>query len=311
MPYSSGHLDVGGGHQIYMEQSGNAEGIPVVFIHGGPGGGTNSMQRRFFDPKRYRIILFDQRGCGKSRPHAELKDNTTAHLIADMEAIRTALDIDHWLLFGGSWGSTLALLYAEAHPERVTGLILRGIFLGRQSELDWFYGHGTSAIFPDRWADFIAPIPEHERGDMIMAYYKRLTAPEYDDQSLDFARAWSVWEGSTVTLEPGALETSGSIDPHFARAFARIEAHYFINKCFLTRDNQILDDIHRIAHLPAVIVQGRYDAICPPLSAWELADAMPSAQLKIVPVAGHSAFEAPIRHELLCATDAFAVRARG
>jgi len=293
-----------------MEQSGNPDGIPVVFVHGGPGGGTNPMQRRFFDPRVYRIILFDQRGCGKSKPHASLLHNTTQDLINDMEAIRVALDIDNWLLFGGSWGSTLALLYAEANPDRVNGLILRGIFLGRQQELDWFYGYGTKAIFPDRWAEFVAPIPEAERGDMIAAYYKRLTDPQYGQRSLDYARAWSSWEGSTVTLEASPSDTSGSMDPHFARAFARIEAHYFVHRCFLARDNQILEDSDKIRHIPTVIVQGRYDAICPPISAWELARALPAAQLKLVPIAGHSAFEAPIRHELLCATDAFAVKTR-
>lgn len=303
-------MDTGDGHKIYVEQSGNRDGIPVLFVHGGPGGGTNAVQRRFFDPAKYWIILFDQRGCGNSKPHASLDNNTTQHLLNDMEMIRRDLGIKRWILFGGSWGSTLSLLYAEAYPNHVSGLILRGIFLGRKQELDWFYGGGTKAIFPDGWEDFVRLIPKAERGDLIKAYHKRLTDPAYESQWVDFARVWSAWEGGTVTLFPSESGGQASIDPVFALAFARIEAHYFAHNCFLRNDNQILADAHRITHIPITIVQGRYDSICPPISAWELSKALPNASLRIVPVAGHSAFEPNIRHELIFATDDFSTRDR-
>ncbi|NVJ97727.1 MAG: prolyl aminopeptidase [Alphaproteobacteria bacterium] len=303
-PYKSEKLPVSGGHEIYVEQSGNPAGVPIVFVHGGPGGGTSPIQRRFFNPAKYRIILFDQRGCGRSRPHASLDDNTSWDLVADMEAIRTHLGIQQWLLFGGSWGSTLSLLYAQAHPQHVKGLILRGIFLSRQRELDWFYQDGTRSIFPEAWARFADMVPEEEQSDLITAYHKRLTDPQFDDERLAFAKEWSLWEGSTVTLVPDDEQRAHSVDPVFALAFARIEAHYFKNKCWLRSDAQILEDAHKLRGIPVTIVQGRYDAICPPTSAWELAQAIPWATLKMVPVAGHSAFEPAIQHELICATDA-------
>ena len=299
------YLEVGDGHQIYVEQSGNPGGIPVVFVHGGPGGGTSPIQRRFFDPSRYHIILFDQRGCGKSMPHASLSENTTWDLVADMEYIREFLSLDAWLLFGGSWGSTLALLYAQKYPQRSLGLILRGIFLMQQRELDWFYGHGTSTIFPEAWQRFILALPEEERHQPIDAYYRRLTETQYQDVRLEFAKEWSLWEGSTVTLIPDDAQHLHTMDPSFALAFARIETHYFYHGGFLEQDDQILRDAAKLVDIPTTIVQGRYDAICPPRSAWELSKALPWADLRMVPVAGHSAFEPAIRHELITATDAF------
>ena len=303
-PYSVQHLAVDGGHQIYVEQSGNPNGIPILFVHGGPGGGTSGIQRRFFNPKKFRIILFDQRGCGKSRPHASLENNTSWDLVADMEAIRKHLGVSKWSLFGGSWGSTLALLYAQQHPAHVDSLVLRGIFLMRERELDWFYQNGTRSIFPEAWDRFEKIIPEAERGDMISAYYKRLTQSEYTEEQLLYAKEWSLWEGSTVTLKPDHEQRSHSIDPVFALAFARIEAHYFKHRGWLEADDQLLRDAGKLINIPTTIVQGRYDAICPPISAWDLSKAMPWAKLKIVPVAGHSAFEPAIQHELICATDA-------
>ncbi|MBL4837241.1 MAG: prolyl aminopeptidase [Kordiimonadaceae bacterium] len=303
-PYASDNLTVDGGHRIYVEQSGNPDGKPIVFIHGGPGGGTSSIQRRFFNPQKYRIILFDQRGCGRSRPHASLENNTTQDIIADIEVIRKAFKIKQWDLFGGSWGSTLSLLYAQTYPKTVSRLILRGIFLLRQSEVDWFYKNGTRAIFPESWARFKGAIPADEQDDLITAYYNRLTKPEYERDRLHFAQEWSLWEGSTVTLEPDADQRAYSVDPVFATAFARIEAHYFKHGGFLEHDNQILANVDKLLDIPTTIIQGRYDAICPPVSAWDLAQAMPWATLKIVPVAGHSAFEPAIQHELICATDA-------
>lgn len=304
-PYSAEHLDVGDGHEIYVEQSGNKDGIPVIFIHGGPGGGTSPLQRRFFDPEKYRIILFDQRGCGRSRPHASVDHNTTWHLIGDMERIRKYLSIDKWVLFGGSWGSTLALLYAEQHSDRTSAIVLRGVFLMMQSELNWFYGHGTSAIFPEAYERFIEIIPENERGDIIKAYCERLMGDDPEVQ-LEAAQRWSVWEGNAVTLVPDDMQLRQSAAPDFALAFARIEAHYFLNNGFLEQDDQILANAHKIQHIPTTIIQGRYDAICPPRSAWELKKALPSATLKIIPVAGHSAFEADIVHELVTAMDKLA-----
>lgn len=291
-------------HRIYVEQSGNPNGLPVLFVHGGPGGGSSAIQRRFFNPNKYRIILFDQRGCGQSKPHASLKNNTSEHLVGDMEQIRRHLDVEKWILFGGSWGSTLSLLYAEAFPAKVHSLILRGIFLMRQRELDWFYRDGTGRIFPESWSRFTGLVPEDERGDIIKAYYRRLTEPEFEETRLRFAKEWSLWEGSTVTLVPDEEQRAHSVDPVFALAFARIEAHYFHNKGFLKTDNQILSDAGKLVGIPTTIIQGRYDSICPPISAWELSKAMPWAKLKMVAVAGHSAFEPAIQHELICATDA-------
>ncbi|GEQ99572.1 proline iminopeptidase [Iodidimonas gelatinilytica] len=301
----SDYLDVGDGHQLYYELSGNPDGRPVVFLHGGPGGGTSPVQRRFFDPKRYRIILFDQRGCGRSRPFASLDANTSQHLVADMERLRRHLKIDRWHVFGGSWGSTLALLYAQSYPERVTALILRGIFLMRQRELDWFYKSGTNALFPSEWQDFLAPIPLEERGDIIEAYYRRLTEPN-EAERIQAAKAWSRWESSCVTLVPDEQQIRQSDNAQFALAFARIECHYFKHRGFLEHDDQILRHADRLRHIPTILVQGRYDAICPPISAWELKRALPDATLRLVPVAGHSAFEPAIVHELVTATDRLA-----
>jgi proline iminopeptidase len=293
-------------HEIYVEESGNPNGKPVLFVHGGPGGGTEAKQRRFFDPSKYRIVLFDQRGCGKSTPHASLVDNTTAHLVSDMEKIREHLAIERWQVFGGSWGSTLALAYAQAHPTRVTELVLRGIFLLRKQEIDWFYQHGCNALFPDAWEDFVAPIPMAERSDMVSAYYKRLTSTDAKVRS-EAARAWSVWEGRTSCLMPNEGLVSRMAGDSFAEAFARIECHFFTHGGFLESDAALLDNVVKIRHIPTVIVQGRYDVVCPMQSAWALHRAFPEAELRIVKDAGHSAFEAGITHELITATDGFAV----
>lgn len=305
-PYRTGFLRVSDVHEIYYEESGNPHGKPAVFLHGGPGGGTDAKMRGFFDPKRYRIVLFDQRGCGQSRPHASLQDNTTWHLVADMERLREELGIEKWLVFGGSWGSTLALAYAETHPERVTELVLRGIFLLRRWEIEWFYQNpgGAAALYPDLWERYIEPIPQDERADMVGAYYKRLTS---NDPGVlgEAAKAWSVWEGATSFLR---LNTDyvAKFQDEYAAAFARIECHYFINKAFFQTDNQLIENVGRIRHIPTVIVQGRYDVVCPMKSAWDLHRAWPEADLRIVPDAGHSAFEPGNTHELISATDRFA-----
>lgn len=305
-PYDCFYLDVGDGHSLYVEQSGNPTGYPVVFVHGGPGGGSSPVQRRFFNPELYRIILFDQRGCGRSLPHACLKENTSRHLVEDMEYIRQHLSIEKWGLFGGSWGSTLALLYAIHYPEHVFELILRGIFLMQQYELNWFYQDGTNSLFPEAYEDFQALIPREEQGDLIKAYYQRLTGDLSLEEKIPFAQAWSLWEGSTVTLIPDHMQKSHAIDPDFAYAFSRIEAHYFYHKGFLDRDDYILHHIDRIRQIRCVIVQGRYDAICPPRSAWKLKKALPRSKLILVPVAGHSAFEPAVQHQLLLACDQMA-----
>lgn len=300
----TGWLRVSDLHEIFYEESGNPDGKPVLFVHGGPGGGCDPKMRRFFDPKAYRIILFDQRGCGKSRPHAELTDNTTWRLVEDMEALREHLRIDRWQIFGGSWGSTLALAYAQTHPQRVSELVLRGIFMLRESELRWFYQEGTSNIFPDAWEHYLAPIPPEERGDMITAYYKRLTSKD-SSVRLQAARAWSVWEAATSFLIQDALHISRAGEDRFAEAFARIECHYFVNKGFFTSDNQLLAGVNAIRHIPGVIIQGRYDVVCPMISAWELHRAWPEAAFHIVPDAGHSSMEAGIVDQLVRATDQF------
>ena len=304
-PFDSGHLQVSPLHEIYYEQCGNPQGQPVVFLHGGPGGGGDTTPRRFFDPARYRIVLLDQRGCGRSRPHAELEGNTTWDLVADIEALRERLGIEQWMAFGGSWGSALALLYAQAHPERVSALVLRGIFLLRPAELRWFYAQGASAVFPDYWEDFVAPIPPDERGDLLKAYHGRINGPD-PEAALAAARAWSIWEGRTSFLRPAEGIEARFGRAEFALAFARIETHYFVNGGFLETPDQILRDMHRIRHIPGVIVQGRYDMVCPVTSAWDLHRAWPESDLKIVPDAGHSAFEPGIVHELVSATDRFA-----
>jgi proline iminopeptidase len=306
-PYRTGYLQVSPEHSIYFEESGNPAGKPAVFLHGGPGGGTSPRQRRFFDPARYRIVLFDQRGCGKSRPHASLHDNTTWHLVADIEALRKHLGIASWLVFGGSWGSTLGLAYAEKHPDHVTALVLRGIFLLRRWELEWFYQRGASLFFPEAFHAYLAPIPPAERGDLIAAYHKRLVS-ENATVRQEAARAWSVWEASTAHLLQDKEYIASCAGDEFSLAFARIECHYFVNGGFLERENQLIEDVVKIQKLPAVIVQGRYDVICPAQSAWELARAWPEADLRIVPDAGHAAFEPGIVQELVAATDRFVSR---
>jgi proline iminopeptidase len=302
-PYASEWLAVDG-HEIYLEQSGHPAGIPAVFLHGGPGAGCDPIHRRFFDPARYRIILFDQRGAGRSRPHADLTHNTTWHLVADLELIRQRLGIERWLVFGGSWGSTLALAYAQTHPERVMALVVRGVFLCRPAEIAWFYQEGASWVFPDYWRDFLAPIPPEERGDLIGAYHRRLTG-DNEIARLAAAKAWSVWEGRTSTLLTNPAVQNHFAGAHFALALARIECHYFVHQSFLAPD-QLLRDAHRLHGIPGIIVQGRYDLICPMRSAWELHQAWPDSELVVVPDAGHSAFEPGIRSALVAATDHFA-----
>ncbi len=305
-PYRQGHLRVSEVHEIYYEESGNPRGKPAVFLHGGPGAGTDARMRGFFDPKRYRIVLFDQRGCGKSRPHASLIDNTTWHLVEDIERLREHLGIAKWLVFGGSWGSTLALAYAETHPQRVTELVLRGIFLLRRWELEWFYQSpgGAAALYPDLWEHYVEPIPLSERSDMMHAYYTRLTS-EDPGELASAARAWSIWEGATSFLRMNPGYVSKFDQDAYASAFARIECHYFVNGGFLRSDNQLIEEVGRIRHIPGVIVQGRYDVVCPMKSAWDLHRAWPEAALHISADAGHSAFEPSNLHELIRATDRF------
>jgi len=303
-PYATHRLPVGGGHELYVEECGNPKGVPAVFVHGGPGGGCNADSRRFFDPRRYRIVLFDQRGCGRSRPHASLDHNTSQDLVADMELIRARLGIDKWLVFGGSWGSTLALLYAETHPAQVLALVLRGIFLATKSELDWFYRGGISHIFPDHFADFVAPIPVPERGDLVRAYHKRLTDKDPDVQRRA-AETWSMFEARCSTLLPSESLVNYFTEPDVAIAVSRIECHYFIHDCFLEKD-QLVRDVERVRGIPAAIIQGRYDVVCPPSAAWRLKQAWPEADLRFIPDAGHSASEPSTRSALVEATDRFA-----
>ena len=307
-PYDSGQLAVDERHTLYYEQCGNPQGKPVVFLHGGPGGGAGPSSRRFFDPEHYRIVLFDQRGCGRSTPHADLVDNTTWHLVDDIERLRTHLAIERWQVFGGSWGSTLALAYAQSHPARVTELVLRGIFMLRRAEMLWFYQQGASALFPDVFEAYRDHIPMGERGDLISAYYRRLTS---DDETvrLEAARHWSGWEGATSYLKPSRDYMNTTTASRFALAFARIECHYFVHGGFFERDDQLLRNIDVIRDIPTVIVHGRYDVVCPLANAWDLHRAWPQADLRITPDAGHSAFEPGNRHALLEATDAFRGRA--
>lgn len=302
-PYASGMLDTGNIHRLYWETSGSPDGIPVLFVHGGPGSGTSPTQRRFFDPSRYRIVLFDQRGCGRSTPHGELADNTTPHLIADMEALRRELGIERWLVFGGSWGSTLALAYAEAHPDRCSGLVLRGIFLCRKSEIDWFLD-GIRAFFPEAQRQLAEFIPKSERGDLLAAYHRRLLDPDPAVHQ-PAAHRWATFEASCSTLRPNPELIAAFGSDKTALSLSRIEAHYFVNNIFLP-DNSLLANIDRIRAIPAIIVQGRYDAVCPIVSADELARAWPEARYVIVPDAGHSAFEPDVCRELVAACDQFA-----
>jgi proline iminopeptidase len=304
-PYRTYTLPVSDLHTIYIEECGNPEGKPVVFLHGGPGGGIHPSYRQYFDPQRWRVVLFEQRGCGRSTPHAELRDNTTWDLVNDIETLRHHLGIEQWTVFGGSWGSTLALTYSQAHPDRCAGLILRGIFMLRQKEIRWFYQEGASFLFPDAWQAYLAPIPESDRHDLLTAYYQRLTS---DDEAvrLEAARAWSIWEASTSKLIQDKNLMAQFGDPHFAAAFARIECHYFVNGGFFESDDNLLQHIDRIRSIPAVIVQGRYDVVCPMMSAWELHQAWPEAEFIVIPDAGHSMTEPGIRTALLDASDRFA-----
>ena len=304
-PFDSGMLKVDERHTLYYEQCGNPIGKPVVILHGGPGAGCSAKMRRFHDPEKYRIVLFDQRGSGRSTPHADLIDNTTPHLVADIEKLRMQLRIARWQVFGGSWGSTLALAYAEAHPQAVTELVLRGIFMLRRWELEWFYQEGCSRIFPDAWDNYLAAIPSVERHDLISAYHRRLTSDDEATQ-LAAARAWSVWEGSTSLLRQDPDFIDSHEDAKFALAFARIECHYFVNGGFFEIEDQLLRDAHRIKDIPGVIVHGRYDVVCPVANAWDLHKAWPKAKLEISPTSGHSAFEVENADALLRATDGFA-----
>ncbi|MFT4012423.1 MAG: prolyl aminopeptidase [Paracoccus sp. (in: a-proteobacteria)] len=304
-PFDQRQIDMGDGHVIHVEQSGNPQGQPVIVLHGGPGGGCSPYMRRFFDPEHFRAILFDQRGCGRSRPHASVERNTTQHLISDIQVIRRKLGIGPAILFGGSWGATLALAYAEAHPEAVQALVLRGVFLGRRAELDWFYGGGVARFFPDRWEEFQAMIPAAERGDMIAAYHRRLFSGDRG-QEVRHAMPWLGWENALAGLE---ISGSGHAPPDYARAFARLENHYFVNGCFLD-EGQLLRDRHRIEHLPAVIVQGRYDMVCPPQTAWDLAQGWNKAELRLVPASGHALSEPRIASELVRVMDGLRDAAR-
>jgi proline iminopeptidase len=305
-PYRTGRLSVSPVHELYFEESGNPKGKPVIFLHGGPGGGTEPKHRRFFDPAAYRIILVDQRGCGRSTPFASLEENTTWHLVSDIEALRGHLGIERWMVFGGSWGSTLALAYAETHPERVTELVLRGIFLLRQAEIRWFYQEGASWLFPDAFEEYRSHIPEAERGDLLRAYHARLTSADPAVRSAA-AKIWSVWEGKTSCLIPNAELIGRCSGDEFSLAFARIEAHYFVHDGWLTAGRELLApaNVARIRKIPGVIVQGRYDVVCPAKSAWDLHAAWPEADLRIVGDAGHAASEPGIVHELVSATDRF------
>ncbi|HVK90213.1 MAG TPA: prolyl aminopeptidase [Mycoplana sp.] len=303
-PYEHGMLDVGDGHRVYWELCGNPRGKPVVFLHGGPGGGGTPTQRRLFDPDKYRILLFDQRGCGRSTPYASLEANTTWHLVADIERLREMLGVDRWMVFGGSWGSTLALAYAETHPERVSEIVLRGIFTLRRAELLWYYQEGASWMFPDKWECFLAPIPEEERGDLMAAYRRRLV---HEDPGIrqEAASAWSLWEGETITLLPDQGYSDQFGDAHYALAFARIENHYFVNEGFF-EEGQLIRDAYKMKNIPGVIIQGRYDVATPAKTAWDLHKAWPEAKFVMVPDAGHAATEPGIAHHLIEATDAFA-----
>jgi proline iminopeptidase len=303
-PSETGMLDVGEGHRIYWERVGTKGAKPAVFLHGGPGGGTNPRQRRVFDPARYDVLLFDQRGCGRSTPHAELEANTTWHLVADIEKLRTLMGVDQWLVFGGSWGSTLALAYAETHPDHVSEIVLRGVYTLTKPELDWYYQFGVSEMFPDKWERFVAPIPEAERGDLMGAYRKRLTSEDRATR-IAAARAWSRWEGETITLLPDPVTSDPFGEDEFALAFARIENHYFVHGGWL-EDGQLLRDVHRIRHIPGVIVHGRYDMPCPLRYAWDLHKAWPEAEFHLVEGAGHAFSEPGILDRLIRATDRFA-----
>ncbi len=303
-PYNQFDLKVSDLHTIHVEESGNINGKPVIFLHGGPGGGIEPVYRQYFDPEKWRIIVFDQRGCGQSTPHAELQENTTWDLIADIEKIRQHLEIDKWVVFGGSWGSTLSLSYAITHPDRCKALVLRGIFMIRKKEINWFYQDGTSNIYPDAWEHYLRPIPEDERHDLVAAYYKRLTSND-DSVRIEAAKAWSIWEASTSKLIQSEESIHAFEDAKVAEAFARIECHYFTNRGFFDTDEWLLENVDKIRHIPTVIVQGRYDVVCPMISAWELHQAFPEADFEIVQDAGHSMTEKGIAAKLVEYTDKF------
>jgi proline iminopeptidase len=301
-PYASGRIKVSPVHEIYWEECGNPDGKPAILVHGGPGGGSNDFMRRLHDPAAYRIVLFDQRGCGRSTPHASLEDNTTWHLVADMERIREERGIEHWQVVGGSWGSTLGLAYAQTHPDRVSEIILRGIFTLRRTELLWFYQAGCDQIFPDAWEGFLAPIPPAERHDMITAYHRRLTSPDPAVQ-LEAAKAWSIWEGTAISLLPDPARVAKFGKDDYAIAFARIECHYFVNAGFFERDDQLIANAGLIRHIPGVIIQGRYDVVTPMRTAWDLHQAWPEADFRIVRDAGHAVTEPGVTAEIVAATD--------
>lgn len=305
-PYASGHLDVGDGHSIYWERVGTPGAKPAVFLHGGPGGGIAPDHRRLFDPERYDVLLFDQRGCGRSTPHASLDANTTWHLVADIERLRVMMGIDQWLVFGGSWGSALALAYAQSHPDHVSELILRGIFTLRRQEIDWYYQEGASRIYPDKWERFLAPIAEKDRGDLLHAYHKILTGEDRTAQ-VAAARAWSVWEGETIRLLPDAALSATHDEDAFALAFARIENHFFVHRGWL-EEGQLIRDAGKLRDIPGVIVQGRYDMACPAETAWALHNAWPEARFEMIEGAGHAYNEPGILDALIRATDSFAVQ---
>lgn len=300
----TGFIDVSDGHRIYWEESGNPIGKPIIFLHGGPGGGTDPSQREFYDPKAYRIILMDQRGCGKSTPHAKLENNTTWDLVADIESLREHLKIDRWVVFGGSWGSTLALAYSIMHPQKVKAIVLRGVFMCRRSELEWFYQAGAHHIFPDAWDPYLNAIPENERSDLMAAYYKRLTSSDKATQ-LKYAKIWSIWEASTSRLFYDPKIVAKFDDDDTALAFARIECHYFVNGAFFKSDGWLLENAHKIKDIPVRIAHGRYDVVCPVKSAWELKKQLPNAVLEIIPDAGHAAGEAGTTDALIRFTDEF------
>ncbi|HBF90337.1 MULTISPECIES: prolyl aminopeptidase [Hyphomonas] len=304
----SGRLRVSEIHEIYWEESGNPNGIPVIAVHGGPGGGSSPEMRRFFDPGKYRIILFDQRGCGRSTPHSELRENTTWDLIDDMESIRDALGVDRWLVFGGSWGSTLSLAYGVTHPDRTLGLVLRGIFLVSKAEIQWFYQSGASRLFPDAYDRYIKPIPEDERDDLLMAFHKRLIGDDKQAR-IDAARAWSRWEGETLSIKGPTTTPARFNEDDFVDAFARIECHYFVNRGFFASDNWLLEEARtKLKDVPGVIVHGRYDVVTPLSTAWALSKAWPKADIHIIPDAGHSSMEPGIVDKLIQATDDFAIQ---
>ena len=305
-PYASGHLDVGDGHSIYWERAGTPGAKPAIFLHGGPGGGISPDHRRLFDPERYDVLLFDQRGCGRSTPHASLDANSTWHLVADIERLRVMMGVDQWLVFGGSWGSALALAYAQSHPDHVSELVLRGIFTLRRQEIDWYYQEGASRIYPDKWERFLAPIAEKDRGDLLHAYHQILTGEDRTAQ-VAAARAWSVWEGETIRLLPDAALSATHDEDAFALAFARIENHFFVHRGWL-EEGQLIRDAGKLRDIPGVIVQGRYDMACPAETAWALHRAWPEARFEMIEGAGHAYNEPGILDALIRATDSFAVQ---